>query len=90
MKAMLISGDTGDGAVRLCYETVAGEFSAQYAVDEATQRRTDVEPDADVGDGEITVRFPDNIVGVAVEWPVWKAVLTVDGADVDSQLAQVT
>jgi hypothetical protein len=28
------------------------------------------------------VRFPAEVVGVAVEWPVWTTVLTIEGEDV--------
>jgi hypothetical protein len=46
-----------------------------------------LDPDAEVGSAGITARFPTNVVGVAVEWPVWRAVITVDGADVAEQVA---
>jgi hypothetical protein len=41
--------------------------------------RQDVEVDADLGEGEITARFPAEVVGVAVEWPLWTAVVSVGG-----------
>ncbi len=77
-----------DGAseVRLCHER-AGEDATQYVVDATTGRRRDVAVDADLHDEEITVRFPADAVGVAVEWPVWVAVVTVDGQDVAQQPA---
>ena len=53
---------------------------------EAEGRRQDVEVDADLGEGEVTVRFPAAVVGVAVEWPVWTAVVTVDGEVVAEQV----
>jgi hypothetical protein len=87
--SMVISSQDGQGAVRLAYETVGGDFAAQFVADESSQRRTDVDRDADLRDHEITVRFPANIVGVAIEWPVWTAVLSVDGEDVASQVVQV-
>ena len=85
--SMVVSG-SGAAEVRLCHERSAGGSApaAQYVVDRETGRRRDVEPDADVDDGEVTVRFPADVVGVAVEWPVWTAVVTVDGRDVASQL----
>lgn len=52
----------------------------QYVVGVAG--REDVQPDADLSDDEITVRFRAEVVGVAVEWPVWTTVLTIDGEDV--------
>ena len=49
-------------------------------------RRQDVEVDADLADGEVTARFPAEVVGVAVEWPVWTAVVSVDGRVVAEQV----
>lgn len=60
----------------------------QYVVGAAG--RDDVEPDADLSEGEITVRFPADLVGAAVEWPVWTAVLTVAGEDVSRQVVSTT
>jgi hypothetical protein len=71
----------GVSEVRLCHER-AGDAVRQYVVDGTTGRRRDVDADADVGEDEVTVRFPAEAVGVAVEWPVWVAVVTVDGQDV--------
>ncbi|HET6563758.1 MAG TPA: hypothetical protein VFG72_17950 [Marmoricola sp.] len=76
--------------VRLCHERVDGRPTGQYVVDGGTGRRHDVELDADLHDDEITVRFPADVVGVAVEWPVWKAVVTVDGQDVAHHVVPVT
>jgi hypothetical protein len=87
--SMVISSQDGKGVVRLGYENLEGDFAAQYVADESSQRRTEVDRNADLRDHEITVRFPANIVGVAVEWPVWTALLTVDGQDVASQVVQV-
>ena len=87
--SMVVSSEDGQGAVRLAYESTGGEVAAQYVADETSGRRTPVDRDADLRDQEITVRFPANVVGVAIEWPVWKAVLTVDGEDVASQIAQL-
>ena len=56
----------------------------QYA--EANGRRQGVDPDADLDDGSITARFPAEVVGVAIEWPVWTAVVRVDGEVVAEQV----
>ena len=61
----------------------------QYARDVTTGRVEDDEPDADLEEGGITVRFPLDVVGVAVEWPTWQAVITVDGEDVSSRTVTV-
>ena len=81
-----------DGAseVRLSHERAGDEAVGQYVVDSASGRRSDVDVDADVQDDEITARFPADVVGVAVEWPVWVAVVTVDGQDVAHQAVPVT
>jgi hypothetical protein len=64
-----------------------GDAAGQYVV--GRSGRDDVEPDADVSDNEITVRFAADVVGVAAEWPSWTAVLTVDGEDVSRQVVPV-
>src|SRR3954447_6894207 len=69
----------GDETVHLVYERRDGDFVAQYVDDSSTGRRRDVDEDADLRDHEITVRFPADVVGVAVEWPAWKATLAVPG-----------
>jgi hypothetical protein len=79
----------GESEVRLCHER-AGDSAAQYVVDGTSGRRQDVAVDADVGEDEITARFPADAVGVAVEWSVWVAVLTVDGKDVAQQAVPVS
>ena len=81
-----------DGAseVRLSHERRGGEVAVQYVVDGATGRRQEVPEDADVEDDGITARFPADVVGVAVEWPVWTAVITVDGEDVAHRVVPVT
>jgi hypothetical protein len=85
--SMVVSG--GASEVRLCHER-AGETVGQYVVDGASGRRRDVDVDADLHDDEITVRFPADAVGVAVEWPVWVAVVTVDGQEVARQAVPVS
>jgi hypothetical protein len=83
--AMVVS--EGEEEVVLVHARGGGTVS-HYVVGAAG--RDDLEPDADVSDCEITARFPTEIVGVAVEWPVWTAVLTVDGEDVDRRVVQVS
>jgi hypothetical protein len=83
--SMVLTGPDGTETIRLVHER--GEQPAQYV--EASTGRQDVDPDADIDDSEITVRFPANIVGVAVEWPVWTAVMTVDGEEAASCVVPV-
>lgn len=79
--AVRISSAAADGEVELGHRRSAGGPS-QYARDLSTGRTQEVTPDADVSAREITVRFASAVVGQAVEWPIWKAVLTVDDEDV--------
>jgi hypothetical protein len=73
--AQVTSADQSE-TLRLGYvRGAAGE--EQYV--ESDGRREDVEVDASVSDGEVTVRFPADKVGVAIEWPAWCAVVSVDG-----------
>jgi hypothetical protein len=73
--------DAGGGSqVELGHRRV-GEHVWQYARDLSTGRIQEVSPDADLDDAEITVRFPTDIVGRAVEWPIWQAVIEVEGKD---------
>lgn len=51
------------------------------------RRPAEVRPDADLDAEKITVRFPASVVGVAVEWPSWQAVITVDAREVASSAA---
>ena len=69
-------GDEGGSADRQWVEGDAG--------------RQDVEVDADLGEGEITARFPAEVVGVAVEWPLWTALVSVDGQVVAEQVIPTT
>jgi hypothetical protein len=62
-----------------------GEAGEEQYV-EAEGRRQDVKPDVDLDDGSITARFPAEVVGVAIEWPVWTAVVRVDGQVVAEQV----
>jgi hypothetical protein len=71
----------GDETVHLVYAHREGAFVAQYVDDATTGRRIDVDENADLRDCEITIRFPVDVVGVAVEWPAWKASLAVPGEE---------
>lgn len=86
--AVRVGSEAGDGRVELGHQRSAAGTS-QYALDLTTGRRQDVGPDADVQDGEITVRFPAAVVGVAVEWPTWQAVIAIGGEDVASLVVPV-
>ena len=87
--SMEVAGADGAEKIRLGHQRTDGERPEQFVDDLATGRRQGLEADAEVGDAEITARFPANIVGVAVEWPVWRAVITVDGADVAERVVTV-
>jgi hypothetical protein len=84
--SMTVTSPDGRDSVRLAYELVNGDSARQYVLDRVSGRRQDVDPDADLGDDEITVRFPTARVGVAAPWPSWRAVITVDGEDVAERL----
>src|SRR3954470_5301471 len=63
-----VTSEDGRGQVELGYErTPAG--TSQFVRDSSTGRRQQVPEDADLEDQEITVRFPAEVVGVAIEWP---------------------
>src|SRR3712207_5702552 len=81
--AVRVASDDGEGRLELGHRR-AGSALSQYALDLTTGRRQEVGPDADLHDGEVTVRFPADVVGLAVEWPTWRAVIAVDGEDVSS------
>jgi hypothetical protein len=81
--AVRVTSPDGAETVELGYALGAGE-DQQYV--EADGRRQRVDTDADLGDGEITARFPAEVVGVAIEWPVWTAVVTADGQVVAEQV----
>jgi hypothetical protein len=78
--SMLVSSEDGADEIHLGHLR-SGEQSEQFVDDLSSGRRESVEPDADVSDDEIVMRFPANVVGVAVHWPVWRAVITVDGRE---------
>ena len=83
-----VTGDASGDRVSLVHEREGGAVSGQYV--EAEGRRTDVEEDASLGEDDITARFPAEVVGVAVDWPVWKAALVVDGTAVAEQIIPTT
>jgi hypothetical protein len=88
--SMMVTSADGQETVQLGYQVFHGRFSAQFVRDVATDRQEDLDEDADLRDREITVRFPAERVGVAVEWPSWRAVITVDGSDVAEHLVAPT
>ena len=75
----------GDESVQLGHQRSGGEFVTQFVDAPESGRREEVSEDADLEDGGITVRFPAEVVGVALEWPVWRAIIAVDGAEVASE-----
>jgi|SRR5215213_1767551 len=81
--AVRVRSDDGEDHVELGHRRT-GAGASQYAVDLSTGRRQEVDVDADLQQDEITVRFPADVVGFAVEWPIWRAVVAVDGEDVAS------
>jgi hypothetical protein len=83
--SMHVTSEDGADEIRLAYG-VSGGTAQQFVDDLSTGRRQPVEPDADLDDGEIVIRFPASVVGVAVEWPVWRAVITVDDQDVATRV----
>ncbi len=88
--SMEVSTSDGTESVDLGYQRNGGAFTAQFVDDPASGRREEVPEDADLGSGQITVRFPANVVGVAVEWPVWRAVIAVDGVPTTSEVVAVS
>ena len=79
--AVRVTSADGGSRLELAHGRRAGGLE-QYARDLATDQAQAVGPDADLDGDGITVRFPVDVVGVAIEWPTWQAVLTVDGQDV--------
>jgi len=88
--SVVISSDDSNERLQLGHERgVDGSFRSQFVFSGNSADQEQLKEDADLRDGEITVRFPAPVVGVAVEWPVWRAVITVDGEDLDSQVIAV-
>ena len=84
---MLVTAPDGNETVRLTYQQVDGT-AGQHV--EATSGRVELDADADLDEAEITVRFPANVVGVAVEWPVWTAFMTADGEELATCVVPVS
>ena len=86
--AARVTGPDGREAVQLGYERASrggGAVDRQYVEDLTSGRLQELAADAEVGTGEVTVRFPATAVGVAVEWPTWQAVIAVDGVELATQ-----
>lgn len=88
--SMIITSPDGRETVQLGYKVVDGTFAAQFVNDWNTASQQNVDQDADFRETEITVRFPASSVGVAAEWPTWRAVLNVNGRDVAEHPAAPT
>jgi hypothetical protein len=86
---MVVTSDGDSESVRLGHQLDAAGEATQFVDAETTGRRVEVPADATLGEHEITVRFHSEVVGVAVEWPVWRAVLVVDGRQVSAKVANV-
>ena len=81
--AVRVTSDDGASQVELGHRRT-GQVVAQYVRDLTTGRTQEVGADADLDADGITVRFPAEVVGQAVEWPTWQAVIGVDGVEVTS------
>ncbi len=79
--AVRVVSDDGESQVELGHRRTGAQAS-QYALDLSTGRTLAARPDADLNGDEITVRFPADVVGFAIEWPTWQAVIEVDRQDV--------
>lgn len=84
--SVVITSEAGDDAVVLAHAREDGRFAGQYVLGQRSGERDEVPENADVDAEEMTARFPADVVGVAVEWPVWKAELSIDGSVVSSQV----
>ncbi len=78
--SVVVTSEDASESVRLGYERTDGRFSGQYV--EGPRGRAEVTEDATLDGQVLTVRFPADLVGVAVEWPVWRARIAVDGVTV--------
>ncbi len=85
--SMVVTAPDGKETVTLTYQQVNGQ-ATQYV--EAASGRVELDADAEVDDGEVTVRFPANVVGVAVEWPVWTAAIEADGAELSTCVVPIS
>jgi hypothetical protein len=87
--SMVVTSQDGQESVQLGYR-ITGDSVEQFVHDLNGARRDDIDPDADLRDHEITVRFPTSRVGVAAHWPTWRAVITVDGEDIAEHVLAAT
>ena len=62
---MAVTSQDGAETVELGYRRTADGFAEQYVHDLSGERQQTFDEDADLRDGEITVRFPTSSVGVA-------------------------
>ena len=85
-----IDNDDDSERVVLCLERSGGSDGTVRQFVAADGRQQDVSLDATVEDDHVTVRFPADVVGVAVDWPVWKALLVLDGIAVSEQVIPTT
>ena len=87
--AWVVTIDNEDSSERvvLCHER-AGDDVRQFVA--ADGRQQDVRVDATIEDDHATARFPEEIVGVAAGWPLWQALLVVDGTAVSEKVIPTT
>ncbi len=88
--SMLVSSQDGSETIELGYRRTPDGSVEQYVHDLSGKRQQAVDEDADLRDGEITVRFQTSSVGVATTWPTWRAVINVDGRDVAEHVVAPT
>ena len=90
--SVFVTSTDGQETVQLGLLRADDGSMVQFVDDDTTGRRSEVDVDADLrdhddpGGGEVTVRFPDEVVGVAVEWPAWRAVVSVGGVPASERL----
>jgi len=83
-----VANDDGSEHVALVHERSDNDFVAQYVEAEGGRQR--VAEDATVEEGHVTARFPVKVVGVATQWPVWKAAMVIDGETVSEKVLPST
>lgn len=86
--AWVVTIDNEDSSERvvLCHERTGGPDGTARQFVAADGRQQDVRVDATIEDDHATARFPEEIVGVAAGWPVWQALLVVDGTAVSEKV----
>ena len=82
-----IDDEAASERVVLCRERTRDDVR-QFVASEGRQQEVPV--DATEEDGHLTARFPEEVVGVAATWPVWKALLVIDGTAVSEQVVPTT